>query len=70
MIRIQVDEATGDHVCEHGTALDVHCCNCHSGFMFYPDECLCKFAVPECRCGTREYPRFDPECARHKELAR
>lgn len=21
-------------VCEHGTALDVHCCNCHSGFIF------------------------------------
>jgi hypothetical protein len=20
--------------CEHGTALDVHCCNCHSGFIF------------------------------------
>lgn len=24
----------GDYVCEHGTALDVHCCNCHSGFIF------------------------------------
>ena len=23
-----------DAVCEHGTALDVHCCNCHSGFLF------------------------------------
>ena len=21
-------------VCEHGTACDVHCCNCHSGFNF------------------------------------
>jgi hypothetical protein len=21
-------------VCEHGTAMDVHCCNCHSGFVF------------------------------------
>lgn len=20
--------------CEHGTAMDVHCCNCHSGFIF------------------------------------
>lgn len=29
-----------DPVCEHGTALDVHCCNCHSGFIFDPDhEC-------------------------------
>jgi hypothetical protein len=24
----------GDHVCQHGVALDVHCCNCHSGFVF------------------------------------
>lgn len=25
---------TVDQVCEHGTAMDVHCCNCHSGFIF------------------------------------
>ena len=25
---------TPDHTCQHGTALDVHCCNCHSGFIF------------------------------------
>lgn len=24
----------GDTVCEHGHAIDVHCCNCHSGFIF------------------------------------
>src|SRR4249920_1833933 len=30
-----------DHVCEHGTAMDVHCCNCHSGFIFdLNHECL------------------------------
>jgi len=23
-----------DATCEHGTAMDVHCCNCHSGFIF------------------------------------
>lgn len=23
-----------DTTCEHGTAMDVHCCNCHSGFIF------------------------------------
>lgn len=23
-----------DATCKHGTALDVHCCNCHSGFIF------------------------------------
>ena len=25
---------TSDATCEHGVALDVHCCNCHSGFIF------------------------------------
>ena len=34
-----IDHA-GDYVCEHGTAIDVHCCNCHSGFRFDLDhEC-------------------------------
>ena len=29
-----------DVVCQHGTAMDVHCCNCHSGFIFAIDhEC-------------------------------
>ena len=23
-----------DVVCKHGVAMDVHCCNCHSGFIF------------------------------------
>ena len=32
-----------DPVCEHGTALDVHCCNCHSGFLFDADACVCTF---------------------------
>ena len=27
--------------CEHGTAMDVHCCNCHSGFIFDSDH-LCE----------------------------
>lgn len=36
----------GDHCCEHGVALDVHCCGdgrpggCHTGF-FPPDKCRC-----------------------------
>ena len=30
-----------DEVCEHGTAMDVHCCNCHSGFLFDIEECVC-----------------------------
>lgn len=29
----QLDDQ-GDHVCQHGVAMDVHCCNCHSGFLF------------------------------------
>lgn len=31
----------GDWVCEHGTALDVHCCGCHSGFLFEGMPCVC-----------------------------
>lgn len=38
-----VDEATGDVVCQHGTAIDVHCCNCHSGFLFDSQRCVCVF---------------------------
>jgi hypothetical protein len=34
----------GDVVCvAHGTAIDVHCCNCHSGFLFNHDSCVCVF---------------------------
>lgn len=35
----------GDWVCEHGIALDVHCCNCHSGFLFDIDSCECEVAA-------------------------
>jgi hypothetical protein len=31
----------GDWVCEHGTASDVHCCGCHSGFLFDSRTCVC-----------------------------
>lgn len=37
-----------DPVCVHGTALDVHCCNCHSGFLFDIQACYC--TTPP-RCG-------------------
>lgn len=40
----QQDE-TGEWACEHGTALDVHCCNCHSGFLFDVNWCVCILAV-------------------------
>lgn len=33
-----VVDAAGDHVCKHGTAMDVHCCGCHSGFIFERDH--------------------------------
>lgn len=44
-----------DPVCEHGTALDVHCCGdggqpypgCHSGFIFDSDSCRCVLSEPE-----------------------
>ncbi len=39
----------GDVVCQHGTAADVHCCNCHSGFLFDADSCVCEFE--ECANG-------------------
>lgn len=31
-----------DDVCEHGTALNVHCCGCHSGFLFDMETCTCE----------------------------
>lgn len=36
--------ARSEPVCEHGTAIDVHCCNCHSGFLFDADSCVCEFS--------------------------
>jgi hypothetical protein len=38
-----VVDARGDYVCQHGTAMDVHCCNCHSGFLFDLESCVCDF---------------------------
>ncbi len=31
-----------DEICKHGIAMNVHCCNCHSGFLFYPEDCICE----------------------------
>lgn len=31
-----------DACCVHGTAMDVHCCNCHSGFLFDAASCVCR----------------------------
>ena len=30
--------AEDDVKCEHGVAMDVHCCNCHSGYIFERDH--------------------------------
>jgi hypothetical protein len=30
-----------DMVCNHGVAMDVHCCGCHSGFLFDIATCVC-----------------------------
>lgn len=35
------EHAGADIVCEHGTAMDVHCCGCHSGFLFDLESCTC-----------------------------
>lgn len=32
--RVLTIRQSEDVTCEHGTAMDVHCCNCHSGFIF------------------------------------
>lgn len=37
---LEQNQPPTDPVCQHGTALDVHCCHCHSGFIFDKDhEC-------------------------------
>ena len=35
-------QQVADAACEHGTAMDVHCCNCHSGFLFDAESCVCR----------------------------
>lgn len=41
-----------DQVCKHGAAMDVHCCGCHSGFLFTPKECVCLAIGSACHiCG-------------------
>lgn len=30
-----------DETCQHGLAWDMHCCDCHSGFLFFPEYCTC-----------------------------
>lgn len=45
-MKVTIDDI-GDHVCEHGTAVDVHCCHCHSGFIFdFDHECMEETLIP------------------------
>lgn len=44
-----------DATCEHGTALDVHCCNCHSGFIFDAEH-ECPDPVPDVMPGEVSCP--------------
>jgi DNA (cytosine-5)-methyltransferase 1 len=32
---------SNEPTCEHGVAWDVHCCGCHSGFIFDSRKCVC-----------------------------
>lgn len=54
------DKTTSDQpdiVCQHGRALDVHCCNCHSGFLFDAGSCVCHGTARSRRPGPRRRPR-------------
>lgn len=37
------DTPAPDEACEHGAAMDVHCCNCHSGYLCDTGTCVCNF---------------------------
>lgn len=37
-VKQPVKDQNGDYVCKHGTAMDVHCCFCHNGFIFDRDH--------------------------------
>ena len=43
----QTEPDPDDVTCEHGTALDVHCCNCHSGFFVNDEDCVCELSESE-----------------------
>lgn len=49
----RVEEQTPDSVCEHGTAMDVHCCNCHGGFLFDTSRCVCELSDPVIEAARR-----------------
>lgn len=42
-----MEQDADDTHCKHGTAWDVHCCNCHSGFLFDVMDCTCVFSFEQ-----------------------
>jgi hypothetical protein len=61
-----------DVTCQHGVAMDVHCCNCHSGFLFDPESCVCGKPYESltmdlwaaiCDLPDRTSPEDDPDAA-------
>lgn len=63
-----IKDEQGDWVCEHGTAMDVHCCNCHNGFIFdIEHECP---AVEEAALGAAVPPQDDLIADRNHAVAR
>ncbi len=69
-VRAARREREPDVVCEHGTAMDVHCCNCHSGFIFdFSHECPAVELEPptaqkEPHCEEGCTVRWCPRCGR------
>ncbi len=39
-------EGQTEAVCKHGVAMDLHCCGCHSGFLFDASTCMCLKGTP------------------------
>lgn len=54
------------------TALDARQATCPHGMAGWHERCVVcavDVATESCRCGTREYPHFDPACTQHAYLA-
>lgn len=71
-MKVSIHPDTGDHVCEHGMAVDVHCCNCHNGFIFDLDhECPDEEEVPHPFNAREESygpsPHWCGDCEYHRD---
>jgi len=54
-----------NELCSHGTSLDIHCCDCHSGFLFDIDSCTCELNSDRRIQMKRYYTTSSPDAARH-----